>query len=137
MCTIIYSTHHMLPFTVNFKPGIPVYEQVVYAVKKAIVSEQMKPGDKFPSVRQMSQDLKINPNTAQKIVAALVHEGMLEVNPGIGTVVSQRPSAPKEQRQELLKTEIEHLVVEAKKLSLDIQDIENALRQQWKRLSKE
>ena len=65
----------MLPFTVEFRPGEPVYEQVMYAVKKAIVLGQLGPGDRFPSVRALSQELRINPNTAHKIVAALTSDG--------------------------------------------------------------
>ncbi len=40
----------MINFTVKFQSGIPIYEQVMYAVKKAIVSKQLRPGDRFPSV---------------------------------------------------------------------------------------
>ena len=51
----------MLPFHVNLKTGSPVSEQIVYAVKKAIISGLMRAGDKFPSVRTLSQELRINP----------------------------------------------------------------------------
>jgi ABC-2 type transport system ATP-binding protein len=60
----------MLPFQVFFKAGVPAYGQVVYAVKKAVISGGLKPGDKFPSVRVLSQELRIHPNTAHKVVAA-------------------------------------------------------------------
>ena len=78
----------MIPFRLIFAPGISLYEQVVYAAKKAIVSGQLRPGDDFPSVRQLSRALKINPNTAHKVVTQLVDEGLLEVRVGEGTVVT-------------------------------------------------
>ena len=127
----------MLPFHVQFRTGIAVYEQVVFAVKKAIVSGQLVPGDKFPSVRQLSQELKINPNTAHKIVGTLVNERLLEVNPGIGTVVAKVTPSTRQQRRELLNEEVERLVVEAKKLSLEPGDVQEALQQHWNRLKKE
>lgn len=127
----------MLPFDVKFKTGIPVYEQVVYAVKKAIVSGQMLPGDSFPSVRTLSQELRINPNTAYKIVSILVEEQLLSVTPGVGTVVAKARPATKEQRTRLLKDEVEHLIVEAKKISLDVNDVIEAVELQWDRLTKE
>ena len=127
----------MLPFHIQFKTGMPVYEQVVFAVKKAIVSGQLKPGDRFPSVRQMSQELKINPNTGHKIVAALIQENLLEVMPGIGTLVSKNVPSSREQKKELLGEPLEQLVVEAKKLSLSLEDVEEALRNHWKKYSKE
>ena len=47
----------MLPFRVEIKTGLPVYEQVVYAAKKAVISGQMRPGEPFPSVRTLSKAL--------------------------------------------------------------------------------
>jgi GntR family transcriptional regulator len=127
----------MLPFAVHFKPGLPPYEQVVYAVTKAIVTGQLNPGDKFPSVRVLSQELRINPNTAHKVVAVLVNQGLLEVKPGIGTVVAHTPMSSPEQRSHLLKQEVERLVVEAKRLSLDLKDVLKSVQQHWNHLDEE
>src|SRR5258708_10580727 len=66
-----YSTV-VIPFRVHFRPGVSLYEQVVYAAKKAMVSGQMRPGGPFPSVRILSKELKINPKTAHKVVMHLV-----------------------------------------------------------------
>jgi GntR family transcriptional regulator len=125
----------MLPFHVQFKAGIPAYEQVVYAVKKAIISGALKPDDSFPSVRAMSQELRINPNTAHKVVAALVSEGLLQVKPGIGTIVTDARPSTREQRRELLGEQVERVVVEAKGLQLGKQDVIEAIDQHWDRLS--
>ena len=51
----------MLPFHLVLTPGVPVSDQVVYAVTKAIVAGRLRPGDEFPSVRVLSQELRINP----------------------------------------------------------------------------
>ena len=59
----------MIPFRVTFRAGAPLYEQVVYASVKAMVCGQLRPGDAYPSVRVLSRELKINPNTAHKVVA--------------------------------------------------------------------
>ena len=72
----------MLPFSISLQPGLPVTEQVIFAVKKAVVAGQLKPGQAFPSVRVVSQELQINPNTAHKIVAALVAQGCPHHDPG-------------------------------------------------------
>lgn len=125
----------MLPFRVSFKPGVPAYEQVVYAVKKAILSGSLKPGDRFPSVRVVSQELRINPNTAHKVVAALVSEKLLEVRPGIGTLVAHGQRSTHEQRGELLGGEVERVVVEARRLHLELDDVIEALKRHWSRLS--
>ena len=89
----------MLPFAVSLKPGESPYRQIVYAATKAVVSGELKPGSVFPSVRELSQSLKINPNTAQKVVAELIRDGMIEVRPGIGTVVSSGRRASAAERR--------------------------------------
>jgi GntR family transcriptional regulator len=111
-----------------------LYEQVVYAAKKAVISGQLRPGDEFPSVRTLSKDLKINPNTAHKVVVHLVSAGLLETRPGLGTVVSALPESSAAQRTSLLGDEIEHLVVEAKKLGIALDDVTASVSAHWRRL---
>ena len=111
-----YTSEDMLPFTVRFAKGQPVYEQLVYSVKKAILSRQLNAGDPFPSVRQLSAELGINPNTVQKAIAAL---------PGT-----------RAQREQVLKDEVEHLVVDAKRLSITLEELQQAVAQHWRRLEK-
>src|SRR5580704_6110214 len=108
----------VLPFRVQFEPGARSYDQVVYAVKKAIISGALKTGDNFPSVRVMSQELRINPNTAQKVIAALAEERLLIVKPGIGTVLTESAPASHEERKSLLGQDLERIVVEAQKMQL-------------------
>lgn len=124
----------MIPFRVRFEPGTPIWEQVVYAAKKALVAGQMRPGDPFPSVRTLSKTLKINPNTAHKVVSHLVSEGLIEVRPGMGTVVTRPPASSRKARGNLLSRELEHLVVEARKLGLGLEDVTDAVEAHWSRL---
>ena len=124
----------MIPFRLSFEPGISLYEQIVYAAKKAMVSGQMRPGDPFPSVRALSKELKINPNTAHKVITQLVNEDLIEVRSGTGTVVSERAASSAAERSNLLKKELEQLVVEAKKLGVGLDTVMESLQQHWRRL---
>jgi GntR family transcriptional regulator len=124
----------MLPFEVVLRPGESPYRQIVYAATRAVVAGELAPGTAFPSVREISQALKINPNTAHKVVAQLVREGILEVLPGIGTVVAETRRAPAEERRLLLSEAVEHLVVEAKRLGLDEDDVLGAVARRWAEL---
>ncbi len=125
----------MIPFRVDFRPGPSLYEQVVYAAKKAMISGQMRPGDPFPSVRVLSKELKINPNTAHKVVTQLMAAGLLEARPGIGTVVVELPEARKIERTQLLGHEIEQLAVEAKKLGIPLEEVLASISEHWRKLS--
>src|SRR5271170_4509018 len=126
---------HVIPFRVSFRAGASLFEQVVYASKKAMISGQLRPGDPFPSVRALSKELKINPNTAHKIVAHLVNEGLLETRPGIGTVVAVLPDSTRKERTQLLGHEIEELVVEAKRLGIELAEMLDSITAHWKHLS--
>jgi GntR family transcriptional regulator len=125
----------VIPFRVQFRAGISIFEQVVYAAKRAMVAGQLRPGDAFPSVRALSKELKINPNTAAKIIGHLVSEGLLETHPGIGTVVASLPESTRKERTQLLGEEIEQLVVEAKRLSVPLDDVLRSLSDHWERLT--
>lgn len=124
----------LLPFAVSLKPGESPYRQIVYAATKAVVSGELAPGAAFPSVRELSQALRISPNTAQKVVAELVRDGLLEVRPGIGTVVTQRRRAKSGERNALLSGEVEQLVVEARRLGISKSDVIDAVDARWAEL---
>jgi GntR family transcriptional regulator len=60
---------------------------------------------------------------------------MLESHPGIGTVVASVRGATARERTELLDRQIEELVVEAKRLSIDLDEVKSAISRHWKCLS--
>ena len=124
----------MLPFSIELKAGLPVAEQILFAVKKAVVTGQLRPGDKFPSVRGLSQELRVNPNTAHKVVAALVAEGVLVTTPAVGSIVAERAMGGRQEKAELLGDELERVVVEAKNLGLTLAEVQAGLGAHWKKL---
>jgi len=109
---------------------------LVFAAKKAFISGDFQPGQPFPSVRTLAAELKIHPNTAHKVVQYLIQEGWLEARPGIGTVVAKPPEARAGERRRILQHEVEQLVVEAKRVGLEMGDIVDAIESQWARLEK-
>ena len=124
----------MLPFSVQIRSGEPVSRQVIQAVHRALVTGQLKVGEVFPSVRVLSKELKINPNTAFKIVAHLKQEGLLEVQPGKGTFVSGTYTPQEVEKANLLEEKIEALVIEARKLNLKKSEVQEAIDKIWKQL---
>jgi GntR family transcriptional regulator len=124
----------MLPFSIDLRPGLPVSEQILFAVKRSVVAGQMRPGDKFPSVRVLSQELRINPNTAHKVIAALVSDGVLITTPVVGSIVAGPAAGGPRERAELLGGDLERVVVDAKKLGLSLDEVQSGLAAQWRRL---
>src|ERR1035438_1132279 len=75
-CVLCVIVQLMIPFRVELRVGVSLCEQVVYAATKAMISGQLRPGDPFPSVRALSKEFKINPNTAHKVVTQLIALGL-------------------------------------------------------------
>jgi GntR family transcriptional regulator len=121
----------MLPFSIVTRPGRPLHDQIVFAVTKAVVTGQLQPGDAFPSIRTLSQELGVNPNTAMKAVATLIERGLLQAHPGIGTTVASWRPRSGSGRRAAIADQVERLVVDAKHLGLDVSDIVAAVRKAW------
>jgi GntR family transcriptional regulator len=123
-------------FRFGLRPGQPIFDQIVYAARKAFISGEFRPGQAFPSVRVLAAELKIHPNTAHRVVQHLIQERLLEVRPGIGTVVAELPEARAAEKKRVLQQEVEQLVVEAKRLGLDVTQVLEAIETQWAKLEK-
>jgi GntR family transcriptional regulator len=121
-------------FRFSLQPGESIFDQLVFAARKAFISGEFARGQPFPSVRTLAAEFKIHPNTAHKVVQHLIQEGWLEVRPGIGTVVAEIPEPRPGERKRLLQREVEQLVVEAKRVGLDVGDVIEAIRNQWAKL---
>jgi GntR family transcriptional regulator len=120
----------------TLRPGQSIFEQVVFAAQKAFLSGEYQPGQAFLSVRALAAELKIHPNTAHKVVQHLIQERWIEVHPGIGTVVAEPPKARAGDRQRLLQQEVEQLVVEARRVGVRLQDVVQAISNEWSKIDK-
>jgi len=128
--------NHVTLLRFQFKPGQSIFDQVVFAATKAFISGEFQAGQPFPSVRTLAAELKIHPNTAHKVVQYLIQAGWLESRPGIGTVVADPPAVRAGERQRILRQEVEQLVVEAKRVGLELEEVVEAIESQWTRLEK-
>jgi GntR family transcriptional regulator len=68
----------------------PVSEQITNKLLELIKTGTLKPGDKLPSVRELSQTLTVSPNTVMKAFKALDSLGYIGSSAGIGTYVTDR-----------------------------------------------
>lgn len=123
-------------FGLTLRPDLSIFDQVVFAAKKALVSGEFQVGQPFPSVRALAADLKIHPNTAHKAIQYLIQERLLEAIPGIGTVVAEPPELRVADRFRLLQQEVDQLVVEAKRVGLKLPEVVRAVETQWANLEK-
>ena len=121
----------MTLFGLTLRPGQSIFDQLVSAAQKAILSGELERGQAFPSVRVLAAELKIHPNTAHKAVQYLIQERWLEMKPGIGTVVAGPPRHMNETRKQLMEQEISEIVSEAQRVGLELEEIVDAIQRRW------
>ena len=108
----------MLSFPVKIVSGLPIYEQIARAAKRAMVAGILSPGERFPAVRAISEELRVNPNTVQKAVGELTAQGLIEVRPGQGCFVAKRERASKGEALRAVAPLAEQLLIEAEQYGL-------------------
>ena len=78
---------------------MPIYEQIKQEIKLEIISENLKPDDQLPPIREFASRLKVNPNTIVKVYYQLDIEGYIYSQPGSGYfVLPDRREDPAEKR---------------------------------------
>src|SRR3954471_12335450 len=74
-------------FAIDAQDPTPLYAQLDRAIRVAIATGRLGPGDRLPTVRQLAVDLRINANTVAKVYGELERSGVLETRRGVGTFV--------------------------------------------------
>lgn len=80
-----------MEFRLDTASGLPVYRQIIQQIEHAILSGRLAPGDRLPTIRALSVELKVNPNTIQKAYAELELRGIVSTQVGSGTFVADAP----------------------------------------------
>ena len=71
-----------------FVPDIPIYLQIATQIKERIVSGDLAPGDKLPSVREYSLIFEVSPLTIQRAIQHLDNENVIYSKKGVGSFVA-------------------------------------------------
>lgn len=94
--------------SIDFNATIPIYIQIMNLVKRDIATGKLKEGEKLPSVREMSENIKVNPNTVQRAYQELERENITFTQRGMGTFVVEDKNKIK-----ILKNELSQEVIAA------------------------
>lgn len=81
----------------------PVYQQIMTAVRGAILKGELPPGGKVPSVRDLAAEAQVNPNTMQRALTELEREGLLVSGGTSGRRVTEEEGILKDMRQQTLQ----------------------------------
>lgn len=122
-------------FQIDILSRTPVYEQLVEQTERFVLMEILKPGDKFPSVRSLSVELSVNPNTIQKSVAELDRLGIIISVPGKGSYIAKnaRESILGRKRKDL--SELRNTIKEMAMAGIDKSEILELVEEVYKEVN--
>lgn len=118
-------------FTVDPSNGVAIYRQIVRQVKFAIAEQTLRPGQLLPSVRQLSAQLAVNPNTVARAFQQLQADGVIEPLRGRGAIVCQGAvERCRAERKSLIAERIAGVLTEALQAGLTAEEIGQVVDQQ-------
>ena len=111
----------------NLRGSGPVYGQILEEFRRMLLAGMLVPGDRLPSVRELSAELAINPNTIMRAYRELEGQGYIYSQPGRGSFVADVESeAPR--RREALYKKLRELLSEMKFWGIGQSEIEKFVR---------
>jgi len=103
---------HVLPHS-----GVPIYRQLMDQLKAQVAGGRLAAGDFLPSVRQVAEELQVNPMTVSKVYSLLERDGVVELVRGQGMRVRETATNGKVRREAILPL-LEQVAATAKQLAL-------------------
>ena len=88
--------------TIEFDNDRPIYLQIADMIREAIMAGDIEEGKSIPSVREISVEHSLNPQTVLNATQVLINEGLLEKRRGLGMFVQEGA------RKKLLQSELNH-----------------------------
>lgn len=122
----------MLLLDLSSGDGRPIYGQIAERVKFAVAGGALRAGELVPSVRELSKQLVVNPNTVARAYRDLQSEGLLESVRGMGLQVTEGAAERcRMARREIVRLRLRQAIEEARQSSMDPAEIEVILREEW------
>ena len=110
----------------NPASGVPLYLQLIEQVKHAIETGAIRAGEQLPSVRQMAENLVINPNTVARAYRELEHEGIIELKHGSGAFIRES-IVPREKLMQKAQTVVRSALDQLESFDLSQDEIRRLL----------
>jgi len=114
----------VIEFHLNGRSGLSPYQQLVQQVRHALRLGLLDIGDRLPTVKEVSQQLAINPNTVLKAYRELEYDGLIAARPGVGTFVTRTLADASLASHGPLRKDLQRWLTKARLAGLDEESIE-------------
>lgn len=103
----------------EFNNKEPIYLQIIELVKKNIALGRLTPGTKLPSVRELSKELGVNPNTLQRAYGELERLGITYTKRGMGSFISEGDNDVKNLKEDMGKQLAKKFIEDMKSIGIE------------------
>jgi len=107
----------------ELKSDRPIYSQLIEQIELKICSGDFAPGSKLPSVRELAQEISVNPNTLQRAFAKLEEDGLLFTNRTSGRFVTEDMDMIGQVKSKIAKEHVQQFLENMKKLGFEKAEI--------------
>lgn len=118
----------------DFRSGLPIYNQIVEQIQQSIATGTLKPGDQLPTVRALAEELRVNFNTVARAYRLLDEGRIISTQQGRGTYITEipPPEASERLRRESLQALARRYIRESTRLGFSGQEISQMVSDQLK-----
>ena len=116
----------------EFDSNTPIYIQIIEFLKKQIVSNKLKAGEKLLSVREMANLFNVNPNTIQRVFQELEREGLTYTERGMGTYVTDNLAMIEKLREQYSFKIVDNFLSTMKEMGYSSDEIIDCLKKRLK-----
>ena len=121
----------MILFHIHTESGLPIYLQLIEQVESGITSGKLQPGEKIPSMRDLSLQLGINHLTVKQAYNALESMGLIETRRGLGSFITQLDNKKLiERKKDELKEKLQQAAAVAQSLGMSEEEFKKLIK--WK-----
>ena len=125
-------------FDIKTADAAPIWRQIEEGMRRMITLGSLSPGDTVPSVRELAQQLRVNPNTVARAYQRLTDAGVFAVRRGEGTFVADQPvPLKKTQRNETLRDAAERYAGTAVAVGAPLEEAVGELETSFDRVVRE
>jgi GntR family transcriptional regulator len=103
----------------NFNDETPIYLQIIEHIKTQIISEKYMPKQKLPSVRELSFEFEVNPNTVQKALSELENMGLIFTERTNGKFVTDNEALIADIKKQTMQKMIDDFYMSMEKIGID------------------
>lgn len=116
-------------FVIDPRSKAPLYEQLASQLRWQIAMGFLSGDEPLPSVRQLSAELGINPNTIQKAYRLMEHEGLIYSQPGRGNFVTPAVSAQRDRQREAQLARVRKEMESAREMGISAEPLRGLIRE--------